>query len=119
MKWIIDNWTLLVVIGAALIVVFIWFKRFTNLPSEEQQEKIKQWLLYAVISAEREYKSGTGRLKLAYVWSLFLDKYPSLAPVVPFEVFSKWVDEVLVQMRRLLEENKDIEEYVKGDENGK
>lgn len=112
MKFLVDNWTLLVIIAAVLIVGYVKFKKLAALPSDEQQAKIKEWLLYAVISAEREYKSGTGRLKLAYTWSLFLDKFPSLAPVVPFEVFSKWVDEVLVQMRQLLETNKDIDQYV-------
>ena len=119
MKWLIDNWSLLVVILAALVIAFLWFRKFTKLPSDEQQDKIKQWLLFAVMMAEKEYKEGTGRLKLAHVYSLFLDKFPTIAPVVSFELFSKWVDEVLVQMRRLLEENKDIEDYVKGDENGK
>lgn len=115
MKFLVDYWSLLVILAAALVVVYLKFRKLAGLPSQEQQSKIKEWLLYAVITAEKEYSQGTGRLKLAYVWSLFLDKFPAIAPVVPFEVFSKWVDEVLVQMREILETNKDIEQYVKGE----
>lgn len=115
MKWIIDNWSLLVVVAAAIVVAMVHFRRLAGLPSEEQQAKIKQWLLLAVTLAEKEMGAGTGRLKLAHVYSLFLDKFPAIAPVVPFELFSKWVDEVLVQMKELLETNKDIEQYVKGE----
>lgn len=113
MKFLYDNWSLLVILAAFLIVGYLKFKKFSGLPSQEQQAKIKEWLLYAVITAEKEYSQGTGKLKLAFVWSLFLDKFPSIAPVITFEIFSNWVDEALVEMRKLLETNKDIESYVK------
>ena len=115
MTWILNNWSLLVVLVAACVVAWRVFKRFTDLPSEEQLEKVKQWLLYAVIEAEKIYSSGTGRAKLAYAYNLFLEKFPSLAPAIPFDLFSKMVDEVLVEMRKLLETNKDIEYYVNGE----
>lgn len=113
MKFLYDNWSLLVILAAFFIVGYMKFRKFAELPSQEQQAKIKEWLLYAVITAEKEYSQGTGKLKLAFVWSLFLDKFPSIAPVITFEIFSKWVDEALVEMRKLLETNKDIESYVK------
>ena len=115
MKWIVDNWSLLVVSAAFIMFGYIKLHDLCKLPSEAQQAKIKEWLLYAVIMAEKEFQSGTGRLKLAYVYSLFLDKFKAIAPAVPFEVFSAWVDEVLIQMKQILETNKDIDEYVKGD----
>ena len=115
MKWLIDNWSLLVVLLAACIIAWRAFKKFSDLPSDEQLEKVKQWLLYAVIEAEKIYASGTGRAKLAYTYNLFIEKFPSLAPAIPFDLFSKMVDEVLVEMRKLLETNKDIEYYVKGE----
>ena len=115
MTWIINNWSLLVIIVAFCVVIFYFYKKFSGLPSDEQLNKVKQWLLYAVIEAEKIYSSGTGRAKLAYVYNLFIEKFPSLAPVIPFALFSKMVDEVLVEMRNLLETNKDIEFYVKGE----
>ena len=115
MKWFIDNWSLLVIIAA--VVVFIWHycKRFAGLPSEAQIKKVKEWLLYAVIEAEKELGSGTGKLKLRYVYDKFVERFPTLVSVVPFEAFSKWVDEALEEMKHLLDTNKDIEAYVEGD----
>ena len=84
------------------------------MPSEAQQKKIKEWLLYAVIMAEKEFQSGTGMLKLRYVYDLFLERFPSIAPVVPFETFSMWVDMALEQMKHLMETNNSISVYVKG-----
>ena len=115
MKWLIENWSLLVVILAFLVVATVYFRRLAGLPSDQQIAKIKEWLLFAVVMAEKEMGSGTGAIKLRYVYSLFVDKFPSIAPVVPFELFSKWVDEVLAQMKIMLETNKDIEQYVKGE----
>lgn len=112
MKFLIDNWSLLVIIFAACTLAWFKFKKLSELPDQAQQQKIKEYLLYAVIMAEKEFQNGTGQLKLRYVWSLFLDKFPSVAPVVSFEVFSSWVDEVLVQMKSLLETNIDIAAYV-------
>lgn len=115
MKWIIENYSLLVVI-ACIAGLFIWYsKRFMQLPSETQLEKVRQWLLYAVIEAEKTYQSGTGRLKLAATYNEFCKVFPSLVTIISFELFSKLVDEALVQMRSLLETNKDIEFYVKGE----
>lgn len=112
MKWIVDNWSLLVVIAGAGVFVVMYIKEFTNMPTEEQIAKVKEWLLFAVIQAERELGGGTGALKLRYVYDLFVTTFPDVAKLISFELFSKWVDEVLVQMKHLLETNKDIEAYV-------
>lgn len=115
MKWLIDNWSLLVIILAFIVVATVHFRKLAGLPSDQQVAKIKEWLLLAVVMAEKEMGAGTGAIKLRYVYSLFVDKFPSVAPVVPFELFSKWVDEVLAQMKNMLETNKDIEQYVRGE----
>lgn len=114
LEWLIRNWTLLVFIGAAIGVVMYYGKKFSSLPSEDQLKKVKEWLLYAVIIAEKEYQSGTGVLKLRSVYDAFLVKFPSLVTVISFELFSQYVDEALVEMKRILETNKDIEAYVEG-----
>lgn len=115
MMWLEQNWSLLVVIIAFVVVVLHYFKKFSGLPSEQQQQKIREWLLFAVLEAEKIYSSGSGQAKLSYVYNLFLDKFPSLAPVIPFALFSNMVDEVLVQMRHLLETNESIRKYVEGE----
>ena len=100
---------------AFFAIAYVNYKKFSGLPSEEQQNKIRQWLLFAVLEAEKIYSSGSGQAKLAYVYNLFLERFPSLAPVIPFALFSQMVDEVLEQMRHLLETNASIKRYVEGE----
>lgn len=118
MAWLIDNWSLLLVILSCLVVAFVYIKKFKNLPSEQQVTTIKEWLLWAVIEAEKEFKGGTGALKLRYVYNLFLERFPSLSSIIPFELFSLWVDEVLVQMKHLLETNEAVAKFVDLDSKG-
>lgn len=112
MKWLIDNWTLLVVVAAVLVGVWFILKRIAAGPSEEQLLKVKEWLLFAVVMAEKELGAGTGQLKLRYVYDMFVEKFPALVSIISFELFSRLVDEALEKMRHLLEYNKDLEDYV-------
>ncbi len=113
MKWIIDNWSLLVVIVAAIVVGAVYIKKFYNMPTDEQIAKVKEWLLFAVVQAEKELGGGTGQLKLRYVYNMFIEKFPSLVDIISFELFSSLVDEVLEQMRHLLDTNLDVKAYVR------
>ncbi len=97
MKWIVDNWSLLVVIIGIVGYVLLSGKK-----------SIKDWLLYAVFMAEQEWGSGTGKLKLRTVYDMFVARYPIISKVLPFSVFSLWVDEALKEMRKILYENLDI-----------
>ena len=112
--WIIDNWYFVVVLLAFIALSIVYIRKFYGMPSEEQVHKIKEWLLYAVILAEKELGGGTGQMKLRYVYDLFLEKFPSIARVVTFDMFSLWVDEVLEQMRHILETNEKIATFVGG-----
>ena len=114
MTWLVENWSLLVVIIAAGVVAGISIKHFMGMPTEEQIKNIKEWLLYAVIEAEKELGDGTGKLKLRQVYDAFVTKFPWAAKTVPFELFSQWVDEVLVAMKDLLHNNGDVLLYTKG-----
>lgn len=114
MAWIVNNWSLLVVIACAIGAIAFYTKKFVNLPSDEQMAKVRQWLLYAVIEAEKQYQGGTGALKLRAVYNEFCKIFPSLVPIISFELFSALVDEALEQMRHLLKTNLDIASYVEG-----
>ena len=114
MKWIVDNWSLLVVIIAAATVIFVFVRRFCELPTNEQAYRVKQWLLWAVIQAEREFKGGTGAIKLRCAYDMFIKAFPSIAPLVTFDLFKIWVDEALEQMKHLMETNKKISDYIEG-----
>lgn len=105
MNFIIENWYIILGILAILIVGGIAVYKFLGLPTKEQIHKIKKLLLYWVIEAETIYGSETGILKLRYVYGIFIAKFPLVAKLVSFDVFSFWVDEALDEMRKLLEEN--------------
>lgn len=115
MKWLIDNWSLLVVIFAVVVLGMVYVKKFCSMPSAEQQRKVKEWLLYAVIQAEKEFQGGTGKIKLRYVYDLFITKFPSLSTMISFELFSMWVDLALEQMRHLINTNEAVSAYISGD----
>lgn len=79
-------------------------------------EKVRNWLLWAVCEAESELGSGTGKLKLATVYSMFIDKFPKFSKIMPYSLFSKLVDEALEIMREWLESNKAIATVIKSSE---
>ena len=112
MKFLIENWPVLLSFLCGVAVCLLFAVRFSKEPTEKKITMIKEWLLFAVVQAEKELGAGTGQIKLRYVWDLFIQTFPALAPVISFELFSKLVDEALDQMRHLLETNQDILYYV-------
>lgn len=115
MQFLIDYWMLLVVAAAVLVagVLSIW--KFAKLPTNEQIDAVKEWLVGVVVEAERELGSGTGALKLRQVYDLFVVRFPWMAKIVSFDTFAMWVDDALVVMREMLENNQAVKEYVNGD----
>ena len=109
---ILQYWPVFVAFLCGIGVTIIFAIQFSKEPTDKKIQMIKEWLLYAVIQAEKDLGSGTGQIKLRYVWDMFLKTFPALASVVSFEMFSALVDEALEQMRHLLATNKDIEAYV-------
>lgn len=118
MEFIVNNWYMIlaavVLLACAIHIVVKFFRQ----PSGEQVRKVKQWLLIAVIETEKQFGGGTGTVKLRKVYDLFVARWPWMAKVVPFELFSTWVDEALAEMRELLEKNLEIAAYVYGTEEG-
>ena len=85
---------------------------FYNLGKEKQIEMVKEWLLLAVLEAEKALGSGTGQVKLRFVYDLFIDKFKYLSLVISFEQFSMLVDDALDVMRDMISNNKQVEQYV-------
>lgn len=110
--FLINYWWLILVEIAAISVAGYSIYVFVKRPTSAQIAKVKEWLLYAVTEAERELGSGTGQVKLRYVYDMFLAKFPFLANAVSFEAFSILVDEVLDKFRKLLETNEALKTYV-------
>ncbi|RKJ73003.1 hypothetical protein D7X33_21015 [Butyricicoccus sp. 1XD8-22] len=89
---------------------------FVYLFYTKQLDKVKQWLLIAVIESEKYFGSKTGKIKLADVYSAFVTKYPILKVFVSFEKFSSMVDIALDEMRHLLETNEAVKNVVVKDD---
>lgn len=115
MEFIIQNWWLAILIFAAICVAGYFLYTFIKMPKSSQLKKLKEWLLYAVAKAEKELGGGTGKLKLRYVYDMFILRFDLLADVISFEAFSLLVDEVLEEFREMLEINTSVAKYIEGD----
>lgn len=102
-----------ILVGGGVAYGFISY--FLKLTKEKQITNIKEWLVFACIEAEKLLGSKTGKVKLRYVYDLFISKYRFLSILIPFEMFSTLVDEALEQVRNLIETNEAIASYVLGD----
>ena len=108
LEFMYNYWYLMIagiaVISVVSIKVYLWFKQ----PNNKQLEQIQEWMLYAVAKAEEALGSGTGQMKLRYVYDMFLTKFPAVALFISFDDFSKMVDKALDEFEKLIAENKDI-----------
>lgn len=112
MEFIVNHWYLLFAFAALVTVIAVQSYRFGKMPTKDQMEAIREWMLMAVTEAERELGGGTGQLKLRYVYDLFVTRFPWAAKVIPFSTFSDLVDEALVEMRDMLAKNTKVQMYV-------
>ena len=117
MSWIADNWFLIVALLAFCGMAACAVIRFAGLPTKKQQEKIKEWLIWACIEVERELQSGTGQLKLREVWNKFcaVPAFTSIAKLITFDMFSGWVKNALLQAKEMLVKNSNLSSYVYGE----
>lgn len=116
MKFITENWFVIVALAAVGGSISYAIYSFVKMPSTKQLNKVREWLLYAVTKAEKELGAGTGKIKLRYVYDMFVTRFDWLAKVITFEMFSMMVDEALEQMRSMLEKNEAAQKFVTGEE---
>lgn len=117
MSWLIENWYLIVG-GVALLGFAIWLiYGFFKMPTDKQVSKVKNWLIWACIEAERALQSGTGQLKLRQVYDMFcaVPAFTWVAKIISFETFSDWVSDALITVKEMLSTNKSLANYVYGD----
>lgn len=93
-----------IIIGVILSVVIIAGGIYIN--------GFKNWLVWAVTEAESMFGSKTGKLKLRYAYELAIVRFPVLAKIIPFGLFSKFVDSALDVMRDMIENNKNIADAI-------
>ena len=103
-----------VIIGICCVVGVIGFGiyQFLKLEKDRQLEIVKEWLLLAVVEAEKKLGGGTGQIKLRYVYDMFIEKFKFLALMITFEQFSVMVDMALDKMRFMLSSNEKLKDYV-------
>ena len=105
----LDN-VIIAVVAAILIGIFVLW--FVKLGREKQIQIIQEWLLLAVVKAEKELGSGTGQIKLRYVYDLFLDKFKFVSMFITFVQFSDLVDMALITMKEMISNNNQVKDYI-------
>ena len=106
--------------GCIIIIIVIsvaaFIYNFVKMGRERQIENIKEWLIFACLEAQKLLGSKTGQVKLRYVYDLFVSKYKFMSYIIPFETFSDWVDESLVNVRNMINTNEAVRKMVEGGE---
>ena len=113
MEFIMEYWYIILAAIAMVAVGVVLAVHFFKQPSGKQMAKVKEWLLWAVLEAERNLGSGTGKLKLRSVYDLFVSRFPWLAKAIPFDTFAGWVDEALEKAEEWLKDDA-VAGYVAG-----
>lgn len=108
MNFIFENRYIIVVAICVIFAVVYAVIKFGKLSGEQKYETVRGWLLQAVILAEQEYGSGTGKMKLSVVYDRFCKTLPWIAKVLSFEVFSEYVDKALSEAKEILRGNEAI-----------
>ena len=104
-------------VGLILILLgglTIFIAKFIKLSKEKKIEMINEWLLLAVVQAEKELGNGTGQIKLRFVYDMFIAKFKYASLMISFNQFSLMVDSALDKMRQMLSDNNNLKAYVDG-----
>ena len=70
------------------------------------EQKVKNWLVWAVGEAEKAFGGGTGKLKLRSVYNEFVKMFPKLSLIITFSRFSFLVDEALEILAEMLKNDR-------------
>lgn len=80
-----------------------------------QFKSFKQWLVYACSEAEEYFGSGSGQLKLRYVYNLAVEsKFGFITKIITFNMFCNFVDAALIKMEEMIENSPAIADILKG-----
>lgn len=112
LEFLISYWWLLIILLAVGVIAGVAICNFVKKPSSEQLKQVKEWLLYAVMEAEKTLGSGTGQAKLRYVYDKFLTKFPIVSALISFDTFSNLVDEALEKFEEMLKDNEQLNNYI-------
>lgn len=105
-----DNIILILLTLLGIGAFAFWFYK---LEKSKQLEMIRQWLLLAVIEAEKQLGGGTGAVKLRFVYDKFIERFKFMSKIITFEQFSSLVDEALEVMKLMIQQNQNVAAYIK------
>ena len=108
----LENIGMLVGIVGLLIIIGLGMYEFFKLEKSKRLNMVREWLLLAVVKAEKQLGGGTGQIKLRFVYDMFIDKFKILSMLISFNQFSSMVDEALDQMKEMLSTNQQLKEYI-------
>lgn len=106
-KTVLIYFTALTVVAVVMLIVAV--KVFG-------EQKVRNWLVWAVGKAEQEFGSGTGQLKLRSVYNQFIARFPKLSTFITFKRFAVLVDEALNILSDMLKNGKIANIIEKGDD---
>ena len=100
-------------IGIILADIFLRVKGSDEVDDlEAQKQKVQEWLIWAVIRAEKELGGGTGQIKLRKVYEMFVIAFPWMVKLLDFTEFSIMVDIALERAKEMLKNNAKVKDYV-------
>ena len=115
-----QNWTLITIIIGLGIIVFKKIKSYLSMTTQEKidfaLEQIRVTALKMVTEAENDYKNWVkaGSIKRAEVIDKIFEKYPILSKVTNQKALiakiDKIIDDALKEMRKVIEQNPQINE---------
>ncbi len=112
--FIVNNWFYIIILVAIFVVIIRLAYQIIKDPSSVDLSKVQEWLLWAVMQAEKQLGGGTGQLKLRYVYDMFVARFPTVSKILTFEAFSIMVDIALAKLNEMLSNNKRVQQYVYG-----
>lgn len=124
--FVVENWTMLCAILVLIIAAYESVQRFLAMSEEEQEaeiqeqieiakQQVREIMLKLVTEAEKDYREWikAGAIKRAQVIDEVFDRYPILMMVVNQEELIEWmdqtIDEALKKMRKIFEDNQNLE----------
>ena len=105
--------TILVYLAALVVIAVVMLIAAVKVFGEQ---KVRNWLVWAVGKAEQEFGSGTGQLKLRCVFNQFIARFPKLSTFITFKRFAILVDEALNILSDMLKNGKIANIIEKGDD---
>ena len=121
-NFMLENWTFIITILACIYLAFIKVKKWNSLSKDEKINTaltiLREQMLSYVTEAEKTFGSGTGILKRSQVIKRVYEDYPILNNVIEQDklivVLDEYIDESLVELRKLLEDNKEFKKLILG-----